>query len=90
MKNKWSIFDILFGIFLFILLSFYFVLLRTEIVKLGYELSVAQKNRDELLEMNAKLKLELSALSAPQRIEPLAKEMGFIYPSQEQIVEIKR
>lgn len=90
MKDKWSIFDILIGIFLLIALSFYYVLLRTEIVKLGYELSAAQKNRNELLEMNAKLKLELSALEAPVRIEPLAKKMGLIYPSQDQIMEIKR
>lgn len=90
MKEKWSIFDILIGIFLVIALSFYYVVLRTEIVKLGYELSVAQKNRNELLEVNAKLKLELSALKAPIRIEPLAKKMGLSYPSQNQIMEIKR
>lgn len=90
MKNRFSIFDTLIGIFLVIALSFYYVLLRTEIVKLGYELSAAQKKRNELLEMNAKLKLELRALEAPVRIEPLAKQMGLVYPSQNQIMEIKR
>jgi cell division protein FtsL len=89
MKDRWSIIDILIGIFLMISLSFYYVLLRTEIVKLGYELSSARKNRNELLEMNTKLKLELSALEAPVRIEPLAKKMGLNYPTQNQIQEIK-
>ncbi len=90
MKDKGIVFDILIGIFLLIVLSFYYVILRTEIVKLGYELSSVQKERAELLEMNAKLKLELSALESPARIEPLAKKMGLNYPTQEQIQEIKK
>ncbi len=89
MRDKGIIFDILTGIFLLIALSFYYVILRTEIVKLGYELSSVQKKRAELLEMNAKLKLELSALEAPGRIEPLAKKMGLNYPTRKQIQEIE-
>lgn len=89
MKDKNIIFDILIGILLFIGLSFYYVILRTEVVKLGYELSSTQKKRSEALEKNAKLNLELSALKSPQRIEPLARKLGLNYPLQDQIVELR-
>lgn len=89
-QGRITVIDIIAGIFLVVAVSFYYVILRTEVLKLGYKLSKAQKSRDEMIELNAKLKLELSALKAPIRIEPLAREMGLCYPTQNQIVEINK
>jgi len=90
MKGNLTLLDIFLGVIIIVGLSFYYVMLRTDIVKLGYELSGVQKRKVQVLEENAKLKLELSALKAPIRIEPLAKGFGLCYPSQDRIVEIRK
>ncbi len=55
------------------------------LVVLGYELSQATAELREKNEENRKLRLELSVLTAPDRIERLAEGMGLSPPAPGQI-----
>ena len=52
----------------------------------GYETEQLKKELAQLEEMNQRLKVECAHLKDPQRIVPLAKQLGLQEPSSEQIV----
>ena len=56
-----------------------------QLVVLGYELSQATAELREKNEENRRLRLELSVLTAPERIERLAEGMGLSPPAPGQI-----
>ncbi|MEZ5286045.1 MAG: cell division protein FtsL [Vicinamibacterales bacterium] len=62
-----------------------------ELLRNGYRLEEAQKQRAEEAQINRHLRLEVEALSAPARIERLATErLGMIAPSAEDAVVLER
>ena len=58
--------------------------------ELEYQIARELSSKEQLTEEQAKLKLELATLKAPQRIETLAKEkLQMVYPGREQVILIK-
>lgn len=76
----------------FVSLLFLFVYLwsRVNVVQYGYELSMVNSERAEFMEKNRRLRVELTKLKSPQRIELVAtEELGLVYPRGEQVILIK-
>ena len=89
--NDTGFFYITLGL-VFISLLFLFVYLwsRVNVTQYGYELSMANSQRGEFMEKNRRLRVELTKLKSPQRIEQVATgELGLVYPSGEQVILIK-
>jgi cell division protein FtsL len=61
-----------------------------QVVSLGYEISQASQEEQNLLKENKRLRLELAALKSPGRIEKMAlKELGFVNPQKEQLIIVR-
>ncbi len=61
-----------------------------QVVSLGYEISQASQEEQNLLKENKRLRLELAALKSPRRIEKMAlKELGFVNPQKEQLIIVR-
>jgi cell division protein FtsL len=58
---------------------------RTQLVRVGYELSEATQTLRVLSEENRRLRLEKSMLSHPERIERFARERGLRSPAPGQL-----
>jgi cell division protein FtsL len=64
---------------------------KVQIVKLGYQIEVLEREKHELERANRSLLIEASSLSSPARIEEIAiKRMGMIRPAKENVVTVKR
>lgn len=55
---------------------------RLEITRTRYQLSSLDRQRQTLLADVARLEVEAASLSAPRRIEAIAKGMGFVQPDR--------
>jgi cell division protein FtsL len=74
----------------FIGCSLFYVWSHHQIISLGYEISQASGEEQQLLEENKKLRLELAALKAPSRIERMAQQkLGFVTPQKEQLIIVR-
>lgn len=74
----------------FIGCSLFNVWAHQQMISLGYEISQASQEEQNLLEENKKFRLELAALKSPRRIENVAlKELGFINPQKEQLIIVR-
>jgi cell division protein FtsL len=74
----------------FIGCSLFYVWSHQQIISLGYEISQATREEQELLQENKKLRLELAALKAPSRIERVAlRELGLVNPQKEQMIIVR-
>jgi len=59
-------------------------------IQIGYEISKLKKKEMHLKDINRKLRLEISVLKSPQRLERIAKErFGFKPPDPDQIIVLK-
>ena len=62
---------------------------RLRVVQLGYVLSTAAKLERRLEQTNRELKLELGSLTAPDRVETMArKRLGLTDPEGERVVVV--
>ena len=61
---------------------------RTEILSLQYRLGRAVERAAHLRAEVEKLRVEVAALSAPERIEPRALRLGLRYPGRGQVIDI--
>jgi cell division protein FtsL len=58
--------------------------------ELEYQVAREMGNKEQLIEEQAKLKLELATLKSPRRIETLAQEkLQMTYPQREQVILLK-
>jgi len=74
----------------FIACSLFYVWSHHQIIALGYETSQANREEQELLQENKKLRLKLAALKAPSRIERMAsQELGLVNPKKEQLIIVR-
>jgi cell division protein FtsL len=74
----------------FIGCSLFSVWAHHQVISLGYEISRASEEEQELLKESKKLRLELAALKSPKRIENMAlKDLGFINPQKEQLIIVR-
>lgn len=58
---------------------------RHQVIRIGYELSVARSELSALQEEQNRLRLEESVLTNPGRIERLASGLGMIRPTPDQL-----
>lgn len=72
-----------------ILLFLGYLRISLEGTKLGYEISVNKKTEDEITNQKSFLEAEYMRLRSPQRIEDLARELGFKYPTQDDVLYIE-
>lgn len=62
---------------------------RVQCVNVGYEISRETDNRQQLLAIQNRLKIELERLRSPERIADIAvKRLGLITPDSRQKIEI--
>ncbi len=59
---------------------------RTEILSLRYRLGAVAEREARLRDQVEKLRVEVAVLSAPERVEPQALELGLRYPTVGQVV----
>ncbi len=76
-------------VFLAALVILVYLWCRLTVVNMGYEISRLNMERKVALEENRRLKIEISRLKSPQRIESIARKMGLVYPREDQIVRIR-
>jgi len=74
-----------------LMLSFFmFVWTRICVLNTGYRISDAIKTQKKYLQENRKLKIERASLTAPSRIEKVAKtKLGMVTPKNNQVVILK-
>jgi cell division protein FtsL len=64
----------------------FYIWLQVKVVGLGYEISKAQKQKKELVEINKQLRIQWSSLKSPDRIERIAlNQLGLRPPDRGQI-----
>jgi cell division protein FtsL len=66
----------------------FYIWIQVQVVNLSYDLSRAQKQRKELVEINKKLRIQLANLKAPDRIEQIALNQLGLRPPQRGQIEI--
>ncbi|HHD11372.1 MAG TPA: cell division protein FtsL [Deltaproteobacteria bacterium] len=89
LEDRSFLYTALITVFLIALVILVYLWCRLTVVNLGYEISRLNMERKVALEENRRLKIELSRLKSPQRIEKIARKMGLVYPREDQIVRIK-
>ncbi len=73
--------------FLLVGLALLDVWLRLQVIHLGYVLSTTAKLQSQLEQENRELKVELASLTAPERLEEMARlRLGLIEPQKNQVV----
>jgi cell division protein FtsL len=61
-----------------------------QVISLGYEISKANQEEQELLQTSKKLRLEVAALKSPNRIQGTAmRDLGFASPQKEQLIIVR-
>lgn len=81
---------LLLGILSVVIVSIFYLWIRLEVIKLGYEISEASRYQMELIQENKRLKIELSNLKSPERIERIAREnLKLHYPMGEEVIMVK-
>ena len=71
-------------------LSLIYVRIKVEEVSLGYEISRNKKTTEDLLKENRILQSEFMKLKAPEKLEEAASELGFKFPTQQDIIYIEK
>jgi cell division protein FtsL len=66
--------------------SLFLTAVRLEITRSRYDLSDLHRQREDLAAEVSRLEVESATLSSPQRIEELARKMGFVYPDRNSVI----
>lgn len=67
-----------------------YVWFHIKITKLNYQIASEISVRDRLLEENRRLKVEVTTLKAPQRIEKIARDkLEMYFPDKDQVIFVK-
>jgi cell division protein FtsL len=70
--------------------SLVFVWSHVRMTELKYNIAKEISIKENLLEENRKLKVEIATLKSPQRVEAVAKStFGMTYPEREQVIFLK-
>ena len=70
-------------------LALFYVRFKVEELRVGYEISNNNKHMNELLKEKRILQSEFMQAKSPDRLESIALQMGFKYPTQEDIIYIE-
>lgn len=64
---------------------------KVQIMRLGYQIDALEREKQELERANRSLRIEVSSLTSPARIEEIAtKKLGMIRPPKDAVVVVKR
>ena len=87
--KKGSLYIICMGLS-FMIFFFIFLWVRIYIIETGYRFTSARNTNSSLIQENRKLRIEKASLSAPPRIEKIARsKLGMVIPDNSQMVVIK-
>ena len=88
-SRKLSFFMICMGL-LTMVCFFIFLWVRIYILEIGYQISSTLENHERLFQENRNLRIERASLSAPARIEDIARnKLGMVIPDNTQVVILK-
>jgi len=74
----------------FIVCALFSVWAHHQVLALGYEISKANQEEQELLQENKRLRLDVAALRSLGRIEGTAlKDLGFANPQKDQLIIVR-
>jgi cell division protein FtsL len=74
----------------FIACALFSVYAHHQVISLGYEISQANQEEQELLQMSKKLRLEVASLKSPGRIQGTAlRDLGFTNPQKDQLIIVR-
>jgi len=68
---------------------FFYLWTRVSVVTMGYDLSALKTKRIALIQKNRELRIQLDTMITPGELERIGKEMGLIYPNQDQIIPLR-
>ncbi len=64
---------------------------KVKIMRLGYQIDALEREKEDLERTNRSLRIEVSSLTSPARIEEIAtKKLGMIRPPEDAVVVVKR
>lgn len=72
-----------------ILFSLSLVSVKVEQIRLGYEISENSKLEKVLIQKKQNLRAEYMQLRSPERMEYLAENMGFKFPTQDDVIFVE-
>lgn len=72
-----------------VLFSLGFVRMKVEQIKIGYEISENSRIEKELIKTKQNLKAEYMQLRSPERMEYLAENLGFKFPTQDDVIFVE-
>lgn len=72
-----------------VLFSLGLVRLKVEQIKTGYEISENSRIEKELIKTKQNLKAEYMQLRSPERMEYLAENLGFKFPTQDDVIFVE-
>jgi Cell division protein FtsL. len=72
-----------------VLTALAYVHIKVEEIKLGYDISANRRQEEKTIKESLLLKAELMRLKSPARIEEIAREIGFQFPTQEDVIYIE-
>jgi|PlaIllAssembly_1097288.scaffolds.fasta_scaffold422500_2 cell division protein FtsL len=74
----------------FIACALFSVWAHHQVVSLGYEISEANQEEQDLLQESKKLRLEVASLKSPGRIQGTAlRDLGFTNPQKDQLIIVR-
>lgn len=62
-----------------------YVWTRVQVIETGYKLRQLEIDQEKLKEQNRGLMVEAATLRSPQRLEPMAAELGLKRPAEDQV-----
>ena len=71
-------------------LALFYVRFKVEELRIGYEISRNNKQTNELLKEKRILQSEFMRAKSPDRLEKAAPQMGFKYPTTEDIIYVEQ
>ncbi len=77
------------GAFVLMGVALVYVWSHLRMTDLEYKVAAEMNRKEQLLEEQRKLKVEVATLKAPNRIESIAKEkLQMVYPQREQVIHL--
>jgi len=70
-------------------LALAYITIKVESLRIGYEISASKKKEEEVLKENLILQAEFMKLKSPERIESIARNLGFKFPTQDDLIYIE-
>jgi len=68
----------------------FYIWIRLEVIKLGYDISAANREQVRLVQKNKELRISLSDLRSPKRIEKIAWDrLGLHYPKADEVINLR-